>query len=78
MKIINIKTPSDFIKEIEDIVRTKNVEYFDAVIIYCEINNIEVETAASLVKSNSTLKAKIQYEAENLKMVKRTGARLPI
>lgn len=78
MKLKNLKTPSDFIKEIESIVMEKKVEYFDAVILYCEINNLEVETAAALVKQNSTLKAKIQYEAENLNMVKRSGARLPI
>lgn len=78
MKLNNLKTPSDFIKDIERIVNEKHVEYFDAVILYCEINNLEVETAAALVKQNSTLKAKIQYEAENLNMVKRSGARLPI
>lgn len=78
MKLSNIKSPSDFIKDIESIVMEKHVEYFDAVILYCEMNNIEVETAASLVKQNGTLKAKIQIEAENLNMVKRSGARLPI
>lgn len=78
MKLNKMKTPSDFIKEIENIVMEKRVEYFDAVILYCEMNNIEVETAAALVKQNGTLKAKIQIEAENLNMVKRSGARLPI
>ena len=78
MKLANIKSSSDFIREIESIVSAKNIEYFEAVLHYCEINNIEVETAASLVKQNSTLKAKIQYEAENINMVKRSGARLPI
>jgi hypothetical protein len=78
MKLTNIKSSSDFIKEIETLVKTKNVAYFDAVILYCEIHNIEVETAASLVKQNGTLKAKIQIEAENVNMVKRSGARLPI
>jgi ribulose 1,5-bisphosphate carboxylase large subunit-like protein len=78
MKISNIKSASDFIKEIEYIVKEKNIEYFEAVLYYCEMNNIEVETAASLVKQNSVLKARIQVEAENLNMVKRTSARLPI
>ena len=67
----------DFVKEIEKIVSSKNIEFFDAVIHYCDINNVEVETAASLVKQNAVLKAKIQIEAENLNLMKRT-ARLPI
>ena len=77
MKISNIKTSSDFVKEIEKIVSQKHIDFFEAVIYYCEINNIEVETAAALVKQNSVLKAKIQYEAENLNMI-RKSARLPI
>ena len=44
---------------------------------YCESNNIEVETAASLIKQSAVLKAKIQLEAENLNLVRRSG-RLPI
>lgn len=78
MKLSNIKSASDFNKEIELIVREKNIEYFEAVIHYCETNNIEVETAAALVKQNHVLKAKIQVEAESVNMVKRTTARLPI
>ena len=77
MKINNIKTSSDFVKEIEKIVSQKHIDFFEAVIYYCEINNIEVETAAALVRQNSVLKAKIQYEAENLNMI-RKSARLPI
>jgi len=77
MKLKNIKSSSDFVKEIEKLVVTKNIEFFDAVLYYCEVNNIEVETAASLVKQNSILKAKIQSEAENLNLMKKS-ARLPI
>jgi len=75
--MVKIKTNEDFIKEIEKIVKLKNVEFLDAVLYYCEENNIEVEVAASLVKQNNVLKAKIQFEAENLNLMKKT-ARLPI
>jgi len=75
--MVKIRTNEDFTKEIEILVRTKNIEFFEAVLHYCEVNNIEVEVAASLVKQNGALKAKIQYEAENLNLVKKT-ARLPI
>lgn len=77
MKISNIRTSADFVKEIDKLVISKNITFFDAVILFCETNNIEVETAASLVKQSTVLKAKIQVEAENLNMVKRS-ARLPI
>ena len=77
MKLTNIKTSSDFIIDIEKIVKDKHVDYFEAVIYYCERNNIEVETAAALVKQSGVLKARIQVEAENLNMMKRSR-RLPI
>jgi hypothetical protein len=77
MKISNIRTSADFVKEIDKLVISKNITFFDAVILFCESNNIEIETAASLVKQSTVLKAKIQVEAENLNMVKKS-ARLPI
>ena len=77
MIINGILTTEDFIASIDVMVREKNVGYFDAVLLYCEQNNIEVETAAALVKSNSVLKSRIQMEAENINMMKRS-ARLPI
>jgi uncharacterized protein YeaC (DUF1315 family) len=76
MNIINIKSPSDFLVEIESLVKEKKIEYIDAVMVYCERHNIEVETAADLIKHNAVLKAKVQVEAETLNMVKRSG-RLP-
>lgn len=78
MKIANIKSSADFCLEIEGIVKEKKADYYEAVLLYCEANNIEIETAASLIKQNSSLKAKIQVEAENINMVKKTSARLPI
>jgi uncharacterized protein YeaC (DUF1315 family) len=77
MKIVNIKTPSDFVLEIEMIVKDKRCEYVDAIILYCERHNIEVETAADLIKHNSVLKSKLQYEAETMNMMKKIS-RLPI
>ena len=77
MKSISFKTSADFVKEIDKLVISKNITFFDAVILFCETNNMEVESAASLIKQSTVLKAKIQVEAENLNMVKRS-ARLPI
>jgi hypothetical protein len=77
MKIANVKSSADFVKEIDKLASVKNLTYFDAVMHYCESNNIEVETAASLIKQSTVLKARIQIEAENLNLVRRSG-RLPI
>ena len=78
MEINSVKSSTDFFSEIEKLVIDKGLEYFEAVMHYCERNSIEVETVASMIKQNSALKAKIQIEAERMNMVKKTSARLPI
>jgi len=78
MKINNVKSSTEFIMEIETIVKEKNIEYIEAIVLYCEKNNLEVETVATIIKQNQVIKHKVQLEAENLKMVKRGSARLPI
>ena len=76
MKINNVKSSAEFIMEIETIVRDKNIEYIEAIILYCEKNNLEVETVATIIKQNQVIKSKVQHEAENLNIIKR-GSRLP-
>lgn len=48
------------------------MEYIDAVMYFCEKNGVDIETAASLIKSNAKLKASIQVEAENLNYLPKT------
>jgi hypothetical protein len=49
----------------------------DAVLDYCETNDIDTSTVSSLV--NKSLKEKIQIEAENLNLVEKTNtSKLPI
>lgn len=69
-------TSEKFLKEIERIVSTYNIEYMDAVIHFCDKNNIEVETAASIIRSNLKIKSKLQLEAENLNYLPKS-AKLP-
>ena len=76
MKIMN-QNDNNFILEIETLCKTKNIEYIDAVVMWCERNNLEVETAAHWIKKDPTMKSKIQAEAENLRVLKK-GARLPL
>lgn len=67
----------NFIEDVEKLCRTKNVEYIDAVILWCEKNKIEVEYAAGYIKKDPVFRSKIQAEAENLNILKR-GAKLPL
>lgn len=68
---------NSFIEDIEKICKSKNIHYIDAVVLWCEKNNLEVETAAYWIRKDPTMKLKIQAEAETLNILKRT-ARLPI
>jgi hypothetical protein len=63
---------------IEGVVRDKRpITYMDAIILYCEENQIEVETVGRLI--SKSLKEKIQVEASKANLIKipETG-KLPI
>lgn len=66
-----------FTSDIEHMCRTKNIEYIDAVIHWCDKNKIDVEYIAGIIKKDPVIKSKIQAEAENMNVLKR-GAKLPI
>jgi hypothetical protein len=76
-----MKTPMQFnstlVEEVEFIVKNRNIEYMDAVIMWCELNNHEIEFAGDLIRRHAVLKSKIQLEAENLNFM-RKSSRLPI
>lgn len=76
-EIEGIKTPTDFMIEIDKIVLDKKVNYIDAVIIFCEQKGMEVETAAALIKGSAKMKAKVQNDAEELNYLPKTR-KLPI
>jgi len=63
-------------KEIEKLTRSGS-DIIDAVVHVCSKYNIDIETAASLIKKDAALKSKLQIEAENMNILKRS-ARLPI
>ena len=64
-------------QEIDKLVQEKKMEYIDAVLLYCTENDIEIETAASLIKGSAKMKAKIQLEAEEQNLITKS-AKLPI
>ena len=71
--------PSRFAHEIESLVHNTsgNMSYIDAIIHFCEQNNIDVEAVPKLI--SKPLKEKIKYEASELNFLKRSSrAKLPI
>ena len=64
--------PSRFAQEIENLVQV-NIEmnYIDAIIHFCEQNNIDVESVPKLI--SKPLKEKIKYEAMELNFLKKTS-----
>jgi len=64
--------PSRFAQEIENLVQI-NVEmnYIDAIIHFCENNNIDLESVPKLI--SKPLKEKIKYEAMELNFLKKTS-----
>lgn len=72
----NLISVIDFSKEIDSLVKNKNIPYIDAVILWCERKNIEIEYAADWIKKDEIIRMKIQYEAEQLHTIKKTSANL--
>ena len=77
MQITAIKTPQEFSKEIENLIELHDIEYFEAIMMYVEKNNIDVEVVASLVKHNSVMKSKLAEECQKLNLLEKT-AKLPL
>ena len=59
-----------FVMEIENMVSNMGIPYMDAILLYCERNEMEVEVVAKLVTGN--LKSKLKLEAEDLNFLKKT------
>jgi predicted aldo/keto reductase-like oxidoreductase len=66
----------NIVKEIQSFI-DKGVPYIDAVVEYAEKNEVEIEVIGQMIRSSPILKAKIQYEAEELNMMDKTD-RLPV
>ena len=74
LEIMNV---SKFSKIIEEVVIEKRIPYMDAIVWYCERNEMEVEVAAKLL--NGIIKAKIAAEAIDLNFLSTPkGSKLPI
>ncbi len=64
--------PSRFAQEIESLVQAnEEMNYIDAIVYFCEKNNIDVESVPKLI--SKPLKEKIKYEAMELNFLKKTS-----
>jgi len=67
-----------FTQDIEDLVKnTAGLNYIDAIVHYCDMNSIEVDSVSKLI--SKPLKEKIKAQAMELNFLKRTSrAKLPL
>ncbi|ADO98624.1 late promoter transcription accessory protein [Prochlorococcus phage P-RSM4] len=63
-------TPTKFSQEIERLVKKSNglITYIEAVVTYCQENEIEVETVPKLI--SKPLKERLRHEAQRLNYMK--------
>jgi predicted aldo/keto reductase-like oxidoreductase len=62
--------------DIEEIVLEKGLNYIEAVVYYCEANDIEVEVAAKMINRNT--KEKLQANANTLNLLVDKTRSLPL
>ena len=69
----------NFAEDIERLVLTSGMNYIDAIVEYCNIHNIEIESVGKLV--SKPLKEKLRYDANQLNYLKESStaskAKLP-
>ena len=70
--------PARFAEEIEKLVlNNADMNYIDAIVHFCEQNNLDLESVPKLIPK--PLKEKIKYDAQQLNFMKRTSrAKLPV
>ena len=69
--------PQKFAQDVENIVKNSNMNYIDAIVLYCDENSIEIDTVSKLV--SKPLKEKLKNDAIQLNFLKKTTkAKLPL
>jgi hypothetical protein len=64
-------TVARFSTEVETLVNSDSMSYIDAIIHYCDTNEIELETVPKLI--SKPLKEKLKHEAQQLNYMKKTS-----
>ena len=74
---LDVMNTSIFCITLVEIVVEKKIPYMDAIVWYCERNEMEVEVAAKLL--NGIIKTKLEAEAMDLNFLSTPkGSKLPI
>ena len=70
--------PTRFAEEIESLVlNNADMNYIDAIVHFCEKNNLDLESVPKLIPK--PLKEKIKYDAQQLNFMNKTSrAKLPV
>lgn len=72
-------TAAKFSMEVEEIVKSNHggLSYIDAILVYCEQHDIEIESVSKLI--SKPLKEKLKVDAQRMNFMKPTSrARLPL
>ena len=69
--LINLETFRNIGKKIEKIAEENNVGYIETAVDYCEKNNLEIDFIGDIISQNPNLKAKIEFEAETLRFMRK-------
>ena len=74
-KMATREEKNNFSMMIMEIAMKEKIDHMDAIVSYCETNNLEIEVAAGLI--NESLKGIIEGEAMELRFLPR-GGKLPL
>ena len=64
-------TTARFSQDVEKIAYENKMNYIDAIVHYCETNEIEIESVSKLI--SKPLKEKLKYDAQKLNYIKKTS-----
>ena len=64
-------TAAKFSQDVEKIALDNSMNYIDAIIHYCEKNEIEIESVPKLI--SKPLKEKLKFDAQKLNYIKKTS-----
>lgn len=71
-------TPGKFSAHIKNIMIELGMGCMDAVLYWCEKNDVDIEYAAGMIKRNMVMFSAVQDEASSLNFLKKSGAKLPL
>ena len=63
-------TTAKFSQDVERIAYENKMNYIDAIVHYCETNEIEIESVSKLISKPP--KEKLKYDAQKLNFIKKT------